>query len=544
MLALVAPAASRAGDDDDRADGRRVRARRGARRRTSGPRTSWTPRAGSPPTRAARIGSTSPGAAYSYLKFDLSDDPGRRGDHERVELELTSRTGYAWDGDPDQHLRFVGDDAWTRERDHVRQRARRTSTPQTSRRGRSSTRRPRLRRPEGRPAAADVHRPALTSRVDVGARRRRDALAAGLQPELPDAAGTAQPRLLGAVLLARGEQPQLRPQLRRHLRGAAAAGALRAPSRTRRRAAPRPSGSVTRPRRRPATRSTSTPAPRCKDGVLGRERSFLGSHHASHAPTRPATAYFAQTLDDALPAGLYVAATDRGPDQVTHRSRAASSRRTTTPGRARCPLSVKRRPAQVTQSLDYDGQARWYRFDVAPDSQVTLDLDGLPANYDLFVFKDIAAALEPRVLGGGPAEAERRVRRPPTARRRRSRPSAFSPSAFTPVGVLAVARSARPRSRRPRSARRRSRPSAFSPSAFSPSAFSPSAFSPVRVLALGLQPRRLLERADPQPDRRLDQRGHRGRAHHAQQLGQHAALRPRQRPPRRLERRRRLTGCA
>jgi len=53
-----------------------------------------------------------PGAAYAYLKFDLSSIP-----HDAViqsaEVVLTSRTGFAWDGDPAQHLRFVGDDSWT-----------------------------------------------------------------------------------------------------------------------------------------------------------------------------------------------------------------------------------------------------------------------------------------------------------------------------------------------------------------------------------------------------------------------------------------------
>ena len=53
-----------------------------------------------------------PGAAYSYLKFDLSAIPPGTV-IEGVDLELTSRTGFAFDGDPDQHIRFVGDDSWT-----------------------------------------------------------------------------------------------------------------------------------------------------------------------------------------------------------------------------------------------------------------------------------------------------------------------------------------------------------------------------------------------------------------------------------------------
>src|SRR4051812_168990 len=54
---------------------------------------------------------TQPGAAYTYLKFDLSKVPSDAV-IQSAELVLTSRTGYDWGGDPDQHLRFVADDEW------------------------------------------------------------------------------------------------------------------------------------------------------------------------------------------------------------------------------------------------------------------------------------------------------------------------------------------------------------------------------------------------------------------------------------------------
>src|SRR4051794_22429622 len=53
-----------------------------------------------------------PGQAYSYLKFDLSQIPAGA-KIESVELLMTSRTGYPFGGDPDQHLRFVPDDNWS-----------------------------------------------------------------------------------------------------------------------------------------------------------------------------------------------------------------------------------------------------------------------------------------------------------------------------------------------------------------------------------------------------------------------------------------------
>ena len=101
---------------------------------------------------------------------------------------------------------------------------------------------------------------------------------------------------------------------------------------------------------------------------------------------------------------------------------------------------------QANGFVDSPGQARWYKFSIVPGAQVQIDLTGLPADYDLAVFKDIAQAYteltEPSDLIRLSAEFA---------------PSAFSPSAFSP-SVFS--------------------PSAFSPSAFSPSAFSPSAFSP------------------------------------------------------------------
>ncbi|HYO42618.1 MAG TPA: CSLREA domain-containing protein [Candidatus Limnocylindrales bacterium] len=46
--------------------------------------------------------------------------------------------------------------------------------------------------------------------------------------------------------------------------------------------------------------------------------------------------------------------------------------------------------ADITGSLNYAGQSRWYRFAITPGSQVSLDLTNLPADYDLLLFRDIA----------------------------------------------------------------------------------------------------------------------------------------------------------
>jgi hypothetical protein len=106
--------------------------------------------------------------------------------------------------------------------------------------------------------------------------------------------------------------------------------------------------------------------------------------------------------------------------------------------------------------IDSPGQARWYKFDVLPGSQVTVDLTNLPANYDLALFKDISQAYS--TLTSTQNLTHLSAEYAPSA----FSPSAFSPSAFSPSAFSPDAYS----------------PSAFSPSAFSPSVYSPSAFSP------------------------------------------------------------------
>jgi hypothetical protein len=106
--------------------------------------------------------------------------------------------------------------------------------------------------------------------------------------------------------------------------------------------------------------------------------------------------------------------------------------------------------------VDLSGRARWFKFAVQPGTRTTVSLSSLPADYDLFLFKDIGQAYTS--LTDTASLTKLSAEFAPSA----FSPSAFSPSAFSPSAFSPSAFS----------------PSAFSPSAFSPSAFSPSAFSP------------------------------------------------------------------
>ncbi len=102
----------------------------------------------------------------------------------------------------------------------------------------------------------------------------------------------------------------------------------------------------------------------------------------------------------------------------------------------------------VTGYLEELGESRWYKFAVQPNSQATITLQDLPADYNLTVYRDIQAAYNDLLLAQDDL----------TLLNAEFAPEAFSPEAFSPEAFS---------------------PEAFSPEAFSPEAFSPEAFSPL-----------------------------------------------------------------
>ncbi|MBK7894855.1 MAG: CSLREA domain-containing protein [Anaerolineaceae bacterium] len=115
--------------------------------------------------------------------------------------------------------------------------------------------------------------------------------------------------------------------------------------------------------------------------------------------------------------------------------------------------------AEISQAIDQLGQSRWFKFTVQPNSQLVITLTDLPANYDLTVYKDIAAEWQSLLTLD---ETEDLVSLTAEFAPDAFSPDAFSPDAFSPDAFSPDAFS----------------PDAFSPDAFSPDAFSPDAFSP------------------------------------------------------------------
>jgi uncharacterized delta-60 repeat protein len=115
----------------------------------------------------------------------------------------------------------------------------------------------------------------------------------------------------------------------------------------------------------------------------------------------------------------------------------------------------------VRDYIDAPGKTRWYRFAVTPGQRIDVKLAGLPADYDLTVFRDIAQAFasqfNPATAGAGDLLKLAAEYAPSVFSPSVFSPSVFSPSVFSPDAYA---------------------PSVFSPSVFSPSVFSPSVFSP------------------------------------------------------------------
>ena len=107
--------------------------------------------------------------------------------------------------------------------------------------------------------------------------------------------------------------------------------------------------------------------------------------------------------------------------------------------------------------IDSPGKARWYKFSVTPGQRIDIALTGLPADYDLAVFKDIGQTFAKQFTPGTTARASDLLKLTAEYAPSTFSPSTFSPSTFSPDAYA---------------------PSTFSPSTFSPSTFSPSTFSP------------------------------------------------------------------
>ena len=188
----------------------------------------------------------------------------------------------------------------------------------------------------------------------------------------------------------------------------------------------------------------------CTNGVLG-SPSLL----TTVAATPDAEGYVALEGIAGLESGEFVSI------QVTSPSATAASTCVRTTGdNDYWPKALNLGSTASTQDVvEIEGRSRWYRIPIVPDQRLTVTLSGLPADYDLAVFKDIAKEFESQLVPQDTGDLnELSAEFAPSV----FSPSVFSPSVFSPSVFSPDAYA----------------PSVFSPSVFSPSVFSPSVFSP------------------------------------------------------------------
>ncbi len=133
-------------------------------------------------------------------------------------------------------------------------------------------------------------------------------------------------------------------------------------------------------------------------------------------------------------------------------------------------------PATSDQYLDKQGQVRWYKFKVQPNSKVIITLTNLPANYDLTLYKDIgqafASAASTNDLLHLGAEFASDAFAPDTYSPDTYSPDTYSATIFSPSTFSADIFS--PNSATPATVA----PDTYSPDTYSPDTYSPDTYSP------------------------------------------------------------------
>ena len=195
-------------------------------------------------------------------------------------------------------------------------------------------------------------------------------------------------------------------------------------------------------------------APTCVGGVLGGGGAAVGAPAA--ATTDPA-GYFGASVTGSppVPLGDFVAIQLTSPT-VSARSACVISTGDNDFWPKALDLGTS---STVRDYVDTAGKARWYKVKVTPGQRIQVTLSGIPADYDLAVFRDIASAFNAQLAPANAADLTKlSAEYAPSV----FSPSVFSPSVFSPSVFSPEAYT----------------PSVFSPSVFSPSVFSPSVFSP------------------------------------------------------------------
>jgi hypothetical protein len=122
----------------------------------------------------------------------------------------------------------------------------------------------------------------------------------------------------------------------------------------------------------------------------------------------------------------------------------------------------------VSQFVDDIGRSRWYRFEVQPGSRVRVTLDGLPKDYDVYLFRDILQAY----LAGGSLLEQSASYAPPSYA-----PPSYAPPSYAPDS-LAPPSYAPPSYAPPSYAPPSYAPPSYAPPSYAPPSYAPPSYAP------------------------------------------------------------------
>ncbi len=107
----------------------------------------------------------------------------------------------------------------------------------------------------------------------------------------------------------------------------------------------------------------------------------------------------------------------------------------------------------VSQFVDDIGRSRWYRFEVQPGSRVRVTLDGLPKDYDVYLFRDILQAY----LAGGSLLEQSASYAPPSYAPPSYAPPSYAPDSLAPPSYA---------------------PPSYAPPSYAPPSYAPPSYAP------------------------------------------------------------------
>ena len=208
-------------------------------------------------------------------------------------------------------------------------------------------------------------------------------------------------------------------------------------------------------------------ASECHDGVLGSDPNVLG--------TAPVTigandqTYFAQLFNHAANTDRYMAITAETGGVESDLSTCVVAQPDNEVWPKAATLNAGATPTTVQGWLDQEGKSLWYKFHVDPGAQITVDLKNLPADYDVFLFKDIKKAYDAQATLANSKDLTKLSAEFAAVN---VAPQGYAPQGYAPQGYAPQAYA----------------PQAYAPQGYAPQAYAPQGYAPQAYAPQGYAP--------------------------------------------------------